>query len=518
MRRLALTVDRVGGPARVAGLLLAACVAGCGEPPATPDAGVSEGGTPIDPAGPLPTCASPLVLEGVEDRTVIAELDTLGGLDGAIDLGDCGPTDARPPQGVIAYRVPGTGDHAVTVSTINNGTDRTFDTVLAVRRGSCGAFPATTSQLCFDDQGSDRRSRGTLLAQGGETVYVIASGWESEGAVDRGPMRVEITARVNHPPAIESGSVLVTPAGVRVEVRGSDEDADGWGVLVTFHGPARELLDTDGDGDADYADGLVGAFDRSVTGALEWRETATLPMPEGAIGGATEAWIRILDEPRAYSATDLAVPVRTGLEVGSGEACSPTRVCAIELECRDLTCQATPERAALCAAATPIVIETPTVGATSASAEGVLMPGDGSFTGSCASTVGRELVYRVDVPAGRFDVLATTDVPGTSTDVDTVIYARASCVDPASAPEEWCNDDIDLANNRRSDLELLDVPEGPLALFVEHWAGVPADRTARIETEVTLRPVLDTGATCDPQGALNRCASGACPAATRACP
>lgn len=492
---------------------MSAAAWGCERPAGPLDAGGDAPGLP-----PLPTCAAPLELIGEEGRTVIAQLDTTGGLPGEIDFGDCGPS-TRGPQAVIAYRVPGIGPHAVTVSTDNTGTDRTFDTALLVRRETCREQPVLARERCFDDQGGELRARGTIFAQGGETVFVIVTSYPLEGAVAGGPVRVEIIARVNHPPAIEAASVLLTPAGVRVEVRANDEDRDGWGVLVTFHGPAREVLDTDGDGDADFYDGLLGPLDRSVTGAMRWRETATFERPSGPIGGASEAWVRAVDDAREYSTNDVAVPVRMGVEVGAGEACSPTRVCALELECRDASCQTSADRAAACAAATPIPIVTPVGTATTASADGVLMPGDGVFSGSCSSTGGREMLYRIDVPDGaRYDVLASTDNPRTGAEVDTVLYARTDCGNPATEPMSGgCHDDIDYPGDRRSEIEVRDAPAGPLTIFVEHFRGVPADREARFGLDVLLRPVLAAGDRCDPEGRLNRCADGSCSAGSRTC-
>jgi hypothetical protein len=489
--------------------LLALCGCDAGDPPRA-DAG--EGGVPPG----LPTCSYPLVLVGVEDGTVSAELDTRGGREGGLDLEGCGDPVTSPPRAVVAYEVPGTGPHAVEISTVNVGTDRMFDTVLAVRRGQCDAVLEGTTQGCYDDVGTDRRSTGTLLAEGGEILYVIVTGYDSEGTVDRGPVQVDFTARLNRQPTIESASVLVTPDGVRVEVRAGDEDADAAGVRVTFHGPALELLDVDGDGIADEYDVLTGTFDQSVAGALVFTETATIAGDAPAT--AREAWVRVVDEAGSVSAMDLAVAVQSGSVVGSGDACSATSVCARELECRAMICEASAERAASCAAASPLAIDPPGTTATSATAEGVLMPGLGIFGGECGSTVGREALYSVTVPDGTYDVIATTDLPGTSTDVDTVLYVRRTCVDPASSPEDGCHDDIDLDTNRRSELVLLDEGPGTLTFFVEHFAGVPADRMARYALEVTLRPVLAMGQSCDPTGVMNRCAAGDCPADARTCP
>jgi hypothetical protein len=55
-------------------------------------------------------------------------------------------------------------------------------------------------------------------------------------------------------------------------------------------------------------------------------------------------------------------------------------------------------------------------------------------------------------------------------------------------------------------------------VFVEDYGGVAEMTTTRFELRVSLRPVLATGAPCDPDGVNDRCAAGACPAGTMVCP
>lgn len=494
---------------------LCLALAACGSPTEGLDAGPRDGSM----MGGLPTCAAPLLVEGSDTTPSLIDVDTRMGPEGGLDVSDCnggGPS----PQVVIAYRVPGEGSRSVLISTANVGTDRSFDTVLAIRRGACEDTGAITEQFCFDDEGTDRRASGQIEAMGGETLYIVATGYfDSERTTDRGPMTIQIKARPNAPPTITDASVLVTSDAVRVQVAGGDMDGDGAGVRVTFHGPAGELVDIDRDGLLDEYDALSQPFDRPVTGAATFMETATIPIRDSAIfASSSEAWVRIYDEAGVRSVVDVPVAVVTGTIVGSGEACDATTVCATELVCRLSVCSASAERAAACGAAMPLSIATPSGMATEAAIQSVLMPGVGLFTGACVETQGREDVYSVSVPDVRVDVVATTDSAGTPVDVDTVLYARADCLNPASSMEDWCQDDIDVSTNRRSTIELLDQRSTTVYLFVEHWRSVPADTTARYELSVRLRPVLSAGAACDPTGALNRCASGACPAATRVCP
>jgi hypothetical protein len=187
-------------------------------------------------------------------------------------------------------------------------------------------------------------------------------------------------------------------------------------------------------------------------------------------------------------------------------------VCPRELACTMGTCQATPDRAAACAAAPTLTLDaaTPT-----ASTMGVLMPGMGSFRGPCGATTGTELFYHVDVPTvGSWDLILTTEAPGTATDADTVLYVRDECTNPDSALEEWCNDDdVDLLSR----VEVLDA-SGTYTAFVEDYAGVAMSTTTRFELAASLRPVVGTGEACDPELVTNRCSTGDCPSDTMVCP
>ncbi len=51
---------------------------------------------------------------------------------------------------------------------------------------------------------------------------------------------------------------------------------------------------------------------------------------------------------------------------------------------------------------------------------------------------------------------------------------------------------------------------GAYTVFVVK-AGHPSETPIPYEVEVSLRPVLGTGAACDPAEVTNRCGAGACP-------
>lgn len=474
---------------------------------------------------------------------VSVSLDTRNGTEGSVPLPEppgvfsCTST-ANPlaPQVVIAYDVPGSGPQAVMVSTVNPGTDGNFDTVIAVRGSRCWPTSTTDPPLhCYDDETGTRdfRSRGSFVAEGGERIYLIVTGYGamSGGRADEGLAQLDITASPVTAPTIDEASVLVTPSAVRVDVRGGDAGRDATGVHLTFHGTAGELLDVNGDGALDEGDAATGSFDRPVLGVTTFAETATL---EGVTtGGATFVRVRLVDRAGVRSDRVITARARPGNVVGIGQPCDATNVCGDELACDGMgMCSPAPDRALACSSPAPVVLMAPADGmATTTTRQNVLMAGPGLFsapatcgesTGVASASGGREDVYLIQVPAGRFDLLLTTDSPGTAgaspREPDTILYVRRTCADPTTAAAAECNDDITTTENLRSAVEIRDLSDVTIAAFVEIYNGAPDGEGVRYELAMTLRPVLDPGATCDPAGRLNRCAMGDCPVATRMCP
>jgi hypothetical protein len=65
-----------------------------------------------------------------------------------------------------------------------------------------------------------------------------------------------------------------------------------------------------------------------------------------------------------------------------------------------------------------------------------------------------------------------------------------------------------------SRVTVMNATEGDYYAFVETYGG----GGGAVEIQATLRPVLASGAACDPAGVNNRCMTGTCPAATMMCP
>lgn len=507
----------------VLSLALAACDGG------QVDLDGGDGGEPLDAgprdAGPPLACTIRTPLEGVLGETVSVMFDTRMTATRPRDLGlACGNTESElrwAPQEVVELRVPGSGPVAVELDTASEGTELELNTVLQVRR-QCdrvptGVFPPS----CFDDVGSnDFRSRGAFMATGGETVFVLVTGYSqppaTQGTVDRGRIRLDVTMRSNSAPTLEGASFLLAIDDVRIEATGNDADGDVRGVALNFYDSAGELLDIYGDGEADAdQDVFVVPFDPRPT-APDYLGRATVIGSEVNLAGylravrAGRVGVRVFDAAWAQSAPRL-VDITEGTPVGFGEACDFSRVCRPEMMCMDGTCGLSGPVAGICSGAIDLMVPAPEGEATSITRRGTTGGGRGSFAPSCVGpdgSIGAETVYFVTVPEDvTADLLVTTDLAGTGS-TDTIVYLRAACGD--SGTELACNDDI-AGGNLRSAVEARDLGAGRYFIFVERFGGLSSGSIPH-ELRATLRPVLGSDAACDSAGVLNRCALGSCAA------
>ena len=537
-------------PGLLAALAMVAVCAGCDDDPvadavdaAAPDAAIDlpdaaaadAAAPPVDAQAPDPpltstTCESAHEVVGIIG-TVEVSGDTTDAPPGGLDLGEsCAVRDAffASPQVVVAYRVPGEGPHAVSFTLATRDTLTNFDTVIQVRRECStipeGGFPPS----CFDDQSRDEiRSAGTVTATGGETLYLVVTGFAESpatDAIDRGPFALEITARTNETPALEGGEVRVVAERTEIEASGTDADGDVLGVAFSFLDGEGQAVDLDGDGEV--GDTLLVGFDADLAGMNPFVGVATAYViaVRGAGAflsqrlvdlGVTDATLTVFDDAFAMS-EPLVVPVRVLEEVGLDAACGGAQSCTLGLVCEGGRCAASPPLAAACATATAIAFDPlPETTRVSVSTTGTLEPGHGVFDSTCAHSPGDEAMFDITVPDGAFDLLATTDLEGTGM-TDTVLFVRSACPDRLS--ETACNDDIaPEGQNIRSRVALRDVSAGTHTLFVGTF-GHPSEVAVPFEVEVSLRPVLDVGAACDPGGVDNRCAGAPCSGETSVCP
>jgi hypothetical protein len=475
--------------------------------------------------------------------TVMIDGDTTAGPVGR-DLGPaCGNAEAArfAPTDIIAYTVPGTGAVALDFTLVNDETDVGFDSVIQIRR-DCAMIPmGEIIRTCFDDAPGDIRSAGATTAEGGSTLFFIVGGFAetgAKGATDRGAYRLEVTARQNNLPVVTGGSWNIVGDRARALVTGSDPDMEPFAYAVTFQDDAGAAVDLNGDGMVNADDDLALIWDNlaDIEGTADYTGYADITGLSDAVPAlgarltelmVTQASTRLIDASFGIG-EPMTLTVSPATEVGLTVACDATNVCVYPLVCGTTTmeCEAPPAIATACGAATAVTVATPTTTTTtSAVLTGTLSTDRGVFRGNCpektatdsgGNTGLAEAVYSVTIPASPpVDLIATTGVAATMM-TDTILYVRSACPDPTS--ELMCDDDIDLAAmNYQSAIEVRDAEPGTYTLFVEQYQGL-ATADAPFGLQVSLRPVLATGAACDPAGVMNRCAMGACPAGTMMCP
>ena len=484
-----------------------------GPPDAGPagDAGADGGAADAPSYVTLPTCASPRVVMGTLGAATITG-DTTDGPPGPRDLGTaCGNVEALrwAPQEIIEYHVPGVGSVGVSMTLIDPGTPATFDTVLQVRT-DCMLVPEPGPvPTCFDDTADDARSTGGFAAAGGDVVYLVVTGYAETpvmGATDRGPYTLQIEARTNALPEITGGEVRVIGSRAEIELSGADPDGDVIAFTAEFLDAGGDPVDLSGDGSVDGGDRVTAGFADDLTGMTAFTSVVRYADLGTAITTslAVTARVRAIDEVFAMGGS-FDVPVRAVNLVGLGATCDDMNACADPLTCTAGTCTAPAEVIAACAVTEAITLAAPTTTAMVATVSGTLTATAGVLSASCAATPNASVLYTVDVPGTAVDLIARTDLPATGA-TDTVLSVRSECADPLS--ELACNDDIDYPGGvYQSRLEVLDASAGVHTLIVAPYGP---DESGPFTLEVTLRPVLATGAACDSTGVANRCAGGAC--------
>lgn len=501
-------------------VVLAIFALACGDDAAPVDGGVPDGGpdamvdSALDAMPTMDAMVEPDVVYACEDN-VIAEsavsvtltLDTEATTVLPRDLGfECGNIEAMrwAPQEVVEYLVPGTGSMQVTASLLNAGTPTSFDTLLQVRRGRCQGIPGSFPPSCFDDAGSDARSEAVVSAEGGDTLYILVTGYAEtpfEGFVDRGSAELTITAVAHSRPVITAAEAYFAGTDAIFDIHGTDMDGDAAGAFVTLLDGAGEQVGSE----------LAAFFDADLSTMTTF--TGRARFASAATDAADAETARVVAFDSAFGLSDsVDVAIGTLPTVGYGEPCDLDTVCRSAFTCTVGACSASAEIEALCDGATAITVAAPTDTTTRGAATASLGPGVGLLSSDCAAAqgfAGTEGVFSVDVPAGAYDIIARTTRPA-----DTILYTRTTCADLES--QLGCSDDIDAAaGNALSRLEHRDVSEGTYYFVVEVYGGF-GEGTMSVGLEVSLRPVLGSGATCDMAEADDRCAAGSCSGGT--CP
>jgi hypothetical protein len=273
-----------------------------------------------------------------------------------------------------------------------------------------------------------------------------------------------------------------------VQLSGTDPNGDVEGATITFLDASGAAVDTNGSGSVDAADDFDVFFGAELMGMTTFTVMRMEPFPVVLLGTrrVTQARIRVYDADGSTSAP-LTVPY----------VIPPTRRARRDVRRDDDALHVRPRLH-----------------------DGHL-PGAGRGHGGVhgghrarARRHARDGDDHRHAPDGHRrhpGDLCVSD-PGTPP-IDTVIYVRRTCVDPST--EIACIDDLD---GLRAHVEILAIPAGTYAIFDERY-GMMTAMPVTVPLTVTLRPVLATGAACDPAGAMNRCAMGPCPAmGTAVCP
>lgn len=487
---------------------------GCGdnlEPPgAEPDAGTPE----VDAMAPANSvCSAPIELLGVQAESGSATGDTASSTLSPVDLGDCVTAgDTAIAQQVVAYTVPGSGRTGVEFSLVNDGTPASFDTVVQVR-SACEMTPEELATSCFDNASfAERRSRGTFFAEGGDTVYFVITGdpEPGDGRVSEGAWRLEVFSDAASTPSIDSARVTILQTFLDIAVSGGDSGADASGVRVLPYIDEDTIYDTNFDGMGDQRDRVIFPLPE-VSGETSFsrgvRQEAFGNLYSGDVVAAEVSIVDRFGDESERIRVDVLEPDLRGPDASCDQ---DVDFCAVDLACEEQVCTVPTAVSDACDAATAIAIDTPAGDTVTTTTQALSLPaGSGVFTATCTETGSAEVLFTVEVPAGGpFDLLATTALEATG-EIDTVLYARTSCVDPTT--EVTCNDDADRANDvYQSTIVIEEAAAGSYTLVVEDYAFAFDPLPADIELQVSLRPVLSSGASCDDAEVENRCADGAC--------
>jgi hypothetical protein len=476
--------------------------------------------TDTGPVGSLGTCTMPRMVSLTLGTPTTVTGSTAGGPEGPLSLGACGAnpmSTTRPPQEVLAIQVPGSGEVGISFD-LTGGTLEGFDTVVQVRT-TCETTPTDPATTCFDDASlGETRSAGAFVATGGSTVYLVVTGFPG-AMTDRGAYEVVLEAQPNAAPTLTAATARrVDDDRLEIFATGMDADTNVVGVGVQFLGADGMPIPADATMPMDVGPYFL-AFDAEVTTASFTDQLVTGPgsADVDAVGTAVSLRLFTFDAFGARSATRDAT-IGMVSEVGFGQACDAMRLCRAPNTCEGGMCVASAETVALCAAATAVTLDAPTGSTPTTSTQTVMLaPGVGIASASmCEGSAATERVLAVTVPSGAFDLVATTAVAANPADLDTVVHIRSACENETT--ELVCGDDVDFdADDYRSLADVLDVAAGTYYVFVDGYD--PFDAATTVAVELQLRPVLATGAACDPMGVLNRCAMAACPASGAAvCP
>ena len=442
----------------------------------------------------------------------------------------CSNGPGGAPERAHHFTAPSSPRVRVIASTDEADTDLNYDTVVYLR-ASC-TDPASQLACSDDDNVPGPRplgSRASVEMAAGTAFDIIVDGYDEFSFGTYGLRVRAVPALPQDTPCDPTGAMNACRTGLICTSAGTGSPHCAPGTPPTISQLVAQTMqngrtvraylaggDVDGDAIAAHFDFLdaggsvVASAERGLGSAVSG-QTSFGPLVVYSQDGFVDRF-PLVTTARAWL-IDAAGLMSSSLDASLvpiavrdlGQACDPaglTDQCRGELACTSSQCAVTAAAQAACGAA-PTVMDSMTL-------TGSLATTMGTFESGCAFS--RNLddrVYRV-VLARNSDLVITTDLDPSAATLDTVVYLRTTCTDPAS--QIACNDNVD-TTDARSRLSLTDVPAGTYFAFVDgsrNGAGYIASGPFGAQFEII--PIVGAGEPCgsavDGGVPVGRCASG----------
>ncbi|MEM9863031.1 MAG: hypothetical protein AAF938_15655 [Myxococcota bacterium] len=467
-------------------------VAEMGTPDGDVDMGMPDGGPDMaDPDMMTGTgiCGADALetVNAVLDDTVTITVDTSAATADPEALSEgCGfPDLAILRQVVVAITVPGSGVVGLTVSTDNAGT-AVEDTILEARGTDCSNIE--TAQ-CFDDIAfpDNILSTASISASGGDTVFVVVTGYPSEEVVNEGVIEVTVTAESNEAPVLDTftASSYELDAENSVfgfEFAGSDADANIEAYIVEVIDDAGDPIDINGDGVLEFRLPFPEDVDLSGT-TISGAANVLAP---ALTAEAVSVRARLVDAVGAESDPVVAT-ITDGVFGMEGESCAAPVICDLTLVCDEDTTTCVVPPPTVCDVAPAETVDAVAESTVNVTVDTTTAAGDREAL-ACGGSANQAAI-EITVPGtGEFRLTASTDNGGTVVP-DTLIELRTAC---GTANPAGCNDDIGGGNLRSTGA--INVTGGDTVFAIVD--GFDTDDVGAIEVSIALSALAGEGDSC----------------------
>lgn len=445
--------------------------------------------SPDTPADAAEACAGARTITLVEGDNHVTG-DTTGRTSEGMAI-YCG--EAPSPWELVALEVPGaSGDDALLHIELD-GEATAYPIVFEWRPAGCD--DRTDSTCLFWDGMDGFLPRGDVAVPAGSTLYVYVTG-RDEDAFGAWALDVNVDARIEAPVLTAATFTRVDAARYAITFDGTDADGDVISLTTRFFDASGAVVP--------YTDRFTGVESESFTPYLEGvflgptfggRAQIGEYLGEDAVveGTATAVEVELtLRDTRGNESAPLRVAITSATDAALGEACGATAACAFYQTCRGGVCAGAPA----CDAIPPLALTPGTPVARTLT----LPVGLGGIDRPCSFSAGTEALFGITVPAPASPV-ASYELRVLGTTDGRPFYTVDDCAVPPEYGAPVCN----YVGNAAP------VAPGNHTLVIEHGYTTGPET---VDVEITLVPVLEGGAACDPTGAANRCGVGVCPDVT----